>query len=127
MYRPWGQFSGDKLKGAIGEYGNDVVDRALFAEHALDLDRKTLLDRTLARLARDADRSKTAKETAAKAPVLLADGTEGCRKCHGAGTEGNPLMSEPRGARHRFSPCPSRSLPGTASLAREAALLRDGK
>lgn len=61
MYRPWGQFSGDKLKGAIGEYGNDVVDRALFAEHALDLDRKTLLDRTLARLARDADRARDAK------------------------------------------------------------------
>ena len=106
MYRPWGAFSGDKLKGAITEYGNPAVEAALRAEHALSADRKTLLDRTLARLAKDADRSKAAKEAKAKAPVLLPDGTEGCRKCHGPGTEGNPLLSDARGARHRFSPCP---------------------
>ena len=66
LYRPWGQFSGDKLKGAITEYGDAVVDAALRAEHATDADRKTLLDRTLARLARDADRAKEAKRSKPK-------------------------------------------------------------
>ena len=67
LYRPWGQFSGDKLKGAITEYGDAVVDAALRAEHSGDPDRKTLLDRTLARLARDADRVREAKKAAPKA------------------------------------------------------------
>ncbi len=61
LYSPWGQWSGDKLKGAIGEYGNSTVDAALRAEHGISADRKTLLDRTLARLARDADRARDAK------------------------------------------------------------------
>jgi hypothetical protein len=66
MFQPWGKWPGDKLKGAITEYGDAVVDAALRAEHSGDPDRKTLLDRTLARLARDADRAKEAKKAAPK-------------------------------------------------------------
>lgn len=60
MFRPWGQFSGDKLRGAIVEYGNAIVEEAMGREYAADHDRKTLLDRTLARLARDAERARRA-------------------------------------------------------------------
>lgn len=68
MYRPWGAFSGDKLKDAIGEYGNEAVEAALRATHAASADRNTLLDRTLARLARDADHAREAARRTPKAP-----------------------------------------------------------
>lgn len=57
-WRPWGVFSGDKLRGAIVDYTDAKVDAALRAEHHASADRKTLLDRTLARLARDAERAR---------------------------------------------------------------------
>lgn len=63
LYRPWGEFSGDKLKVAINDYGDSTVEAALRAEYGADIDRKTLLNRCLARLARDADRKRTERKT----------------------------------------------------------------
>lgn len=60
-WRPWGIWSGEKLTAAANEYGDANVTAALEAEHAVDADRKTILDRALARLARDAERTKRAK------------------------------------------------------------------
>ncbi len=64
MYRPWGQWSGDAIKGLIAEYGDAVVDAAMRAEAALDGKRDTLLKRLQARLARDADRAAEQKRKA---------------------------------------------------------------
>jgi hypothetical protein len=55
-WRPWGQFSGDALKGAIRDYTDAATSAALRAEAAVDGDRGTLLKRALTRLAREADR-----------------------------------------------------------------------
>lgn len=63
-YRPWGEFSGDGLKAAIRDYTDAATDAAIRAEYAKDGDRNTLLKRTLARLARDADRSRRAPDPA---------------------------------------------------------------
>jgi hypothetical protein len=66
LYRPWGLFSGDKLRGAIVEYGNDEVEASMRAEHSASADRETLLSRTLTRLARDAERKRITKQQAPK-------------------------------------------------------------
>lgn len=58
LYRPWGSWSGDKLRGAIADYGDAATTEAMRAEHQADADRATLLDRTLARLARNAEKAK---------------------------------------------------------------------
>lgn len=58
LYRPWGVWSGDKLRGAIVDYGDATVSAALRAEHDVDPNRGSLLDRALARLAKDAERTK---------------------------------------------------------------------
>jgi hypothetical protein len=58
LFRPWAAFSGDKLRAAIAEYDNESVDAALRAEHDLDPNRDTLLNRTLARLAKQAERQR---------------------------------------------------------------------
>jgi hypothetical protein len=63
LYRPWGVWSGDKLKAAINDYGDPAVDEALRQEAQLDGDRSTLLDRTLARLARNADRAREVRKS----------------------------------------------------------------
>lgn len=60
-WRPWLQFSGDQLRGAIKEYTDATVDTALRACHAEDGDRTSLLRRTLARLAKEAERTKRDK------------------------------------------------------------------
>lgn len=60
-WRPWGIWSGDKLKGAASEYGDDNVSSALRAEAAVDADRNTLLDRSLARLARETEHNRRVK------------------------------------------------------------------
>ncbi len=57
-WRPWGQFSGEKLHAAIGEYGDGIVDAAMRAEAERDGDRDSLLKRTLARLSKEADRRR---------------------------------------------------------------------
>lgn len=57
-YRPWGEFSGNDLNGAIREYGNLAVEEALREEYAKDGDRKTLLKRSMVRLARSADHAR---------------------------------------------------------------------
>lgn len=67
-WRPWSAWSGKTLRGAISEYGDGAVDAALRQEATLDGDRDTLMDRTLARLARDAER---AKRNAPKRPRLV--------------------------------------------------------
>lgn len=59
-WRPWGQFSGEKLQAAIRDYGDEVVTSALEAEYAKDGTKDTLLKRTEARLAKDADRRREA-------------------------------------------------------------------
>lgn len=71
LYRPWGQWSGDKLRVAMADYGNATVEAALDEAHGQDADRKSLLDRALAILARNAEhakleakpKSKTKRET----------------------------------------------------------------
>jgi hypothetical protein len=63
MWRPWGIWSGDKLKAAIRDYGNLTVEAAIRAEYVVSIDRDSLLDRSLARLARDADRARQAVES----------------------------------------------------------------
>ena len=56
-YRPWGVWSGDKLREAIRDFGDPAVDAALRAEHQADTARDSLLDRSLSRLARQAERA----------------------------------------------------------------------
>lgn len=71
-WRPWNIWSGDKLRGAIGEYTDAKVDAALRAEYKAKPDRDTLLNRTLDRLAREAEqarRERKDKPRAAKAPI----------------------------------------------------------
>jgi hypothetical protein len=58
LYRPWGQWSGDKLRGAIADYGDTAVVTALDEAYAADPDKRNLLDRALATLARNAERTK---------------------------------------------------------------------
>lgn len=60
-FRPWGIWSGDKLKGAAREYGDQNVTDALRAESDVDPDVDTLMDRAFTRLAKAADRAKAAK------------------------------------------------------------------
>lgn len=68
LFRPWGVWSGDKIRAAVNDYGDAKVDAAMRAEAEADADRKTLLDRTLARLARDAERVK--RERKAREPKM---------------------------------------------------------
>jgi hypothetical protein len=63
-YRPWGQWSGDKLRVAIRDFGDAATETALRAEHKANPERQKLLDRTLARLARDAEKARLAREPA---------------------------------------------------------------
>ena len=63
MWRPWGQYSGDALKGATASFGDVTVSTALRAEWTADKARDTLLKRTLTRLARDADRQRDVART----------------------------------------------------------------
>lgn len=72
-FRPWGIWSGDKLIGAAREYGDEAVTVALRAEHALDVNKDTLMDRSFARLAKEADRAKRDKPKAPKAPKPARD------------------------------------------------------
>lgn len=65
-FRPWGIWSGDKLKGAAREYGDQNVTDALRAEADADPDVDTLMDRAFARLAKQADRARAAKPKALK-------------------------------------------------------------
>jgi hypothetical protein len=62
-YRPWGIWSGEKLLAAERDYGRAETIAALEAEWTADPDRKTILDRLLARLARDADAIRQARKT----------------------------------------------------------------
>jgi hypothetical protein len=57
-YRPWGAFSGDALRGMIGDYTDPVVQAGMRAEYERNGDRNDLLKRLQARLARDAERLK---------------------------------------------------------------------
>lgn len=57
-WRPWGNFSGEQLRAASRDYGDPIVTSALEAEYGKDGTRDTLLKRTLARLAREADRRR---------------------------------------------------------------------
>jgi hypothetical protein len=72
-FRPWGQFSGDALRGAANDYGDAAVLVALDAEYAVDTDRNTLLRRTQARLARDAERATRAPRASRARPRLVDD------------------------------------------------------
>lgn len=67
-WRPWSAFSGTKLRAAIRDYGNEQVDAALRKAASHDAERTTLLDRTLAHLARDTERAKI--EAEAKRPAI---------------------------------------------------------
>jgi len=58
LYRPWGIWSGEKLLAAERDYGRAETVAALEAEWTSSPDRKTILDRVLARLARDADKRR---------------------------------------------------------------------
>lgn len=57
-YRPWGIWSGEKLLAAERDYGRAETIAALDAEWTSAPDKKTILDRMLARLARDADKRR---------------------------------------------------------------------
>ena len=61
-YRPWGIWSGEKLLAAERDYGRAETVAALEAEWTSSPDRKTILDRVLARLARDADAIRQARK-----------------------------------------------------------------
>ena len=61
-YRPWGIWSGEKLLAAERDYGRAETIAALEAEWTSSPDRKTILDRVLARLARDADAIRQARK-----------------------------------------------------------------
>jgi hypothetical protein len=63
LYRPWGIWSGEKLLAAERDYGRAETIAALEAEWTISQDRKTILDRVLARLARAADLEKQAKKS----------------------------------------------------------------
>jgi hypothetical protein len=78
LYRPWGLWSGEKLKAAMNDYGDPAVDEALRQEATVDGDRKTLLDRTLARLSRNADRAsdRARAERKSKPRVVPLDVSE---------------------------------------------------
>jgi hypothetical protein len=71
-FRPWGQWSGKTLLGAERDYGRSAVEAALDAENAAGANRDDLLKRTLARLARDADRvrQEAAEKPRPKAPKV---------------------------------------------------------
>ena len=62
-YRPWGIWSGEKLLAAERDYGRAETIAALETEWTASPDRKTILDRLLARLARAADLEKQAKKS----------------------------------------------------------------
>lgn len=62
-YRPWGIWSGEKLLAAERDYGRAETIAALDVEWAAAPDKKTILDRLLARLARDADAIRQAKKS----------------------------------------------------------------
>ena len=76
LYRPWGVWSGDKIRGAIVDYGDESVDAAMRAEHGADPDRSTLLDRTLARLAREAEHHKRERKDRPRPVRPKADQSE---------------------------------------------------
>lgn len=80
LYRPWGVWSGDELNGAIREYGNAAVDAALRSEHAQSPDRNSLLKRTLARLARDAEHQRRITAFAPKRPAVDEDALREARR-----------------------------------------------
>jgi hypothetical protein len=63
LYRPWGIWSGEKLLAAERDYGRAETIAALDAEWTISQDRKTILDRVLARLARDADAIRQSKKS----------------------------------------------------------------
>lgn len=65
-YRPWGVWSGEKLRVAEADYGRATVDAALRAEFGADGKRDTIMDRTLARLAKDADRAQQERQNTPK-------------------------------------------------------------
>lgn len=65
-FRPWGVWSGDALKGAIAEYGDAEVETALREEHAAGAGRDDLMKRSLARLAKEADRARSERVTKPK-------------------------------------------------------------
>lgn len=67
-FRPWGQWSGDTLLGLERDFGLAETVAALDAENADGATRDTLLKRTAARLARDAEHAKRA---AAKRPRIV--------------------------------------------------------
>ena len=62
-FRPWGIWSGEKLLAAERDYGRAETIAALETEWTASPDRKTILDRLLARLARDADAVRQAKKS----------------------------------------------------------------
>lgn len=70
FYRPWGEWSGDELRALIRDYGNATVEAALREEHRGNTDRKTLLKRTQARLARDAEHQRRVAAFTPKRPAV---------------------------------------------------------
>lgn len=70
-YRPWGEWSGDALRGAMTDYGDATVQAAMRTEYAVSGDRNDLLKRVQARLARDADKAKQAKAEAPRRVRLV--------------------------------------------------------
>jgi hypothetical protein len=69
MWRPWGSWSGEKLRGLIATHGNEAVDAALRESFAKAATRDTLLDRAIAVLERNAERAKRDAEKRHKAEL----------------------------------------------------------
>lgn len=61
LYRPWGAWSGEKLRAAQSEYGDEAVQDALRRVEARHLGRDKVLSETLTLLARDAERAARSK------------------------------------------------------------------
>lgn len=81
-YRPWGQWSGDAIKGDINDYTDAVVQAALRTEYDADGSRDTLLKRVQARLARDADRAKSERKETPRRKLAVVDDAERARISH---------------------------------------------
>lgn len=81
-FRPWGQWSGEHLTACIRDYGNPVTEAALRAEYAADGSRDSLLKRTEARLAKEADRRRSDAKSrpAAVRPVVDNDELQRIRR-----------------------------------------------
>lgn len=71
LYRPWGVWSGDKLRVAQREYGDEAVQAAMRKVEAKHVGRDKLLAETLTELARETERRLRAKPKPERKPATM--------------------------------------------------------